>query len=103
MSKERGISKDSIITTLESALLSAVRKKYGLTLEINIKIDEEDGDIKMTAMKRVVEKVNDPQEEISLKDAQEADPAKKIDDTFETPISLEKLQHKQPSRSSFSV
>jgi N utilization substance protein A len=89
MSKERGISKDSIITTLESALLSAVRKKYGLTLEINIKIDEEDGDIKMTAMKRVVEKVNDPQEEISLKDAQEADPAKKIDDTFETPISLE--------------
>jgi N utilization substance protein A len=89
MSKERGISKDSIITTLESALLSAVRKKYGLTLEINIKIDDEDGDIKMTAMKRIVEKVNDPQEEISLKDAQKADPAKKIDDTFETPISLE--------------
>ena len=30
MSKERGIPKESIIGTLESALLSAVRKKYGL-------------------------------------------------------------------------
>ena len=39
MSKERGIPKESIISTLEAALLSAVRKKYGIDLEINIMID----------------------------------------------------------------
>jgi N utilization substance protein A len=52
MSKERGIPKESILETLESALLSAVRKKYGLEPEINIKIDEESGEISMTAVKK---------------------------------------------------
>jgi N utilization substance protein A len=89
MSKERGIPKESILGTLESALLSAVRKKYGLDLEINIKIDDESGEIAITALKKVVKKVANPNEEISLKDAQKTDPAKQIDDTVESRISLD--------------
>lgn len=89
MSKERGIPKESILGTLESALLSAVRKKYGLELEINIKIDDESGEIAITALKNVAEKVANPNEEISLKDAQKADPAKQVGDTVESPISLD--------------
>ncbi|HDH53248.1 MAG TPA: transcription termination/antitermination protein NusA, partial [Nitrospirae bacterium] len=89
MSKERGIPKESILGTLESALLSAVRKKYGLTPEIIIKIDAETGDISMTALKKVVQKVSDPKEEISLKEARKIDASKNIDDTVESPISLE--------------
>lgn len=89
MSKERGIPKESILSTLESALLSAVRKKYGLQLEINIKINDESGEIKITALKKVVKSVTQPQEEVSLKDAQEIDPSVNIDDTLESPISLE--------------
>ncbi|GBD95770.1 MAG TPA: transcription termination/antitermination protein NusA [Nitrospirae bacterium] len=89
MSKERGIPKESILGTLESALLSAVRKKYGLTPEIIIKIDAETGDISMTALKKVVQKVSDPNEEISLKEARKIDASRNIDDTVESPISLE--------------
>ncbi len=89
MSKERGIPKESILATLESALLSAVRKKYGLQLEINIKIHDESGEINITSLKKVVEKVIEPQEEVSLKDAQKIDPSLNIDDTLETPILLE--------------
>jgi len=88
MSKERGIPKESILGTLESALLSAVRKKYGLTPEIVIKIDEKSGEISITAVKNVVEEVSDPNEEISLADARAVDESKNVGDTVETPISL---------------
>ena len=89
MSKERGIPKESIIETLESALLSAVRKKYGLQVEINIAIDHESGEISMNALKKVVSKVENPSEEISLKEAKKIDSSKKVDDTIESPISLD--------------
>lgn len=89
MSKERGIPKESIISTLESALLSAVRKKIGLTPEIDIKIDTEKGNITITAVKKIVKKVSDPEEEISLKDAKKIDPDKKVDDEIETPVSFD--------------
>ena len=89
MSKERGIPQESILATLESALLSAVRKKYGLDIEINIKIDTESGEIVMKALKKVVNTVNNALEEISLKEAKKIDPSVNVDDTQESPISLD--------------
>ena len=89
MSKERGISKESILGTLESALLSAVRKKHGLTPEIIVKIDPESGEITMTASKKVVKKVENAMEEISVKDAKKIDPSKEIDDVVEAPMAVE--------------
>ncbi len=89
MSKERGIPKESILGTLESALLSAVRKKYGLEAEINVKIDNESGEITATALKKIVKKVADPMSEIAQKDAKKIDPSKGLDDTVESPVSLE--------------
>ncbi len=89
MSKERGIPKESILLTLESALLSAVRKKYGLDLEIDIKIDDESGEIAIKALKKVVAEVKDSREEISLEEARKIDPEATIDTTIESPISLE--------------
>jgi N utilization substance protein A len=80
MSKERGIPKESILGTLESALLSAVRKKYGLEAEISISA---------FALKKVVEKVSDPMSEISLKETKKLDASKGVDDTVESPIPLE--------------
>jgi N utilization substance protein A len=89
MSKERGIPKESILGTLETALLSAVRKKYGLTPEITINIDPESGEIEMTALKTIVKKVSNPMEEIGLKDAKAIDSSKAEGDTVESPIAIE--------------
>ena len=89
MSKERGIPKESILSTLESALLSAVRKKYGLNPEITIKIDDESGEIDMTALKTIVAKVADPNEEISVREASKIETGKKVGDTIEAPIAIE--------------
>ena len=89
MSKERKIPKETIISTLESALISAAKKRYGLKpATINIKIDEKTGDIRITAVKRVVEKVSDPRTEISLEDARKLDPEKSLGDSVEAPLDL---------------
>jgi N utilization substance protein A len=89
MSKERGIPRESIISTLEAALLSAVRKKYGIDMDIDITIDQKSGQITISSVKKIVKKVEDPVGEISLKEARKVDPAKELGDTFSSPISLE--------------
>ncbi|RJQ48606.1 MAG: transcription termination/antitermination protein NusA [Nitrospiraceae bacterium] len=89
MSKERGIPRESIIATLESALLSAVRKKYGLKPDINIKIDGKTGDISITALKKIVVKVENSSEELSQKEAQKIDPSKGVDEIIEIPVAIE--------------
>jgi len=88
MGKERGISKEAIIATLEAALLSAARKKYGLKVNINIKFDPKSGRISITAFKKIVKSVTDSNEELSLSDATKLDTSKRIGDEVEAPLNL---------------
>ncbi len=88
MSRERKIPKEAIIETLESALLSAARKKYGIQANINIKIDQKSGKIALTALKKIVKKVTNPKEEVSLSDAKELDSSKRLGNEIESPINL---------------
>ncbi len=89
MSKERGIPKESILGTLEAALLSAVRKKHGIDAEINISIDSTSGEISMSAVKTIVKKVKNSMEEISVKEAKAIDSTKAVGDSIESPIAIE--------------
>ena len=89
MSKERGIPKESILGTLEAALLSAVRKKHGIDAEINISIDSTSGEISMSAVKTIVKKVKNSIEEISVKEAKAIDSTKAVGDSIESPIAIE--------------
>ncbi len=88
MSRERRISKETIVKTLESALLSAARKKYGLQTNVNIGIDSKSGKISITALKKIVKKITNLKEEISLSDARKLDSSKKINDEVEAPLNL---------------
>jgi len=88
MSRERGISKDAIVATLESALMSAARKKYGITANINIKIDSKSGKILVNTFKKIVKAVTNPKEEIALSDAKKLDPSKRVGGEVEAPIDL---------------
>lgn len=89
MSKERGIPKESILGTLEAALLSAVRKKHGIDAEINISIDSTSGEISMSAVKTIVKKVKNSIQEISVKEAKAIDSTKAVGDSIESPIAIE--------------
>jgi len=72
--KEKGISKDTLIATLEEAILSASKKKFGNHLDLEARYNEELGEIEVFQFKTVVEETNDPDSEIALEDAKEHDP-----------------------------
>ena len=76
--KEKGISKDIVIEALTSALLSAYKKNYGAASDIEVKINEETGEIKVYARKNIVEEVVDKESEISLENAQKINPRYEI-------------------------
>jgi len=91
ISREKGISKETMVEALESALLSAMRKKYGGRTNINLTIDRKKCTIHVYESKQVVAGVTDPDMEISVKDAGKIDPSKKEGDTIEFPLDLHDL------------
>lgn len=80
--KDKGIKKDILIKALESAMLTAAKKKYGQHKDIEAKYSEEEGEIELFEYKTVVEKVADPELEVSLTEAKKHDPEFKVGDSF---------------------
>jgi N utilization substance protein A len=91
ISREKGISKETMIEALESALLSAMRKKYGGRTNIFLTIDRKKCDIRVFETKQVVAQVADPNMEISVKAAVGIDPARKEGDTVDFELDLHDL------------
>lgn len=69
MGKDKGIEKEIIIEALESAMLTAARKKLGAKVELEAHYNEETGELEVFQFKTVVEKVLDPETQISLQQA----------------------------------
>ena len=86
ISKEKGISKEMVIEAVESALVSAAKKKYGAQ-RIAVQIDPKRGDILMYAYKKVVQTVTNPEEEITLEEALTLFPEAQMDG--EIPLQVE--------------
>ena len=78
--KEKGISQESFIATLENALASAYKKQFDGGAEIAVSLDADKGTIEFSATRYVVEEVEDKDKEISLEDAQELNPAHQVGD-----------------------
>jgi N utilization substance protein A len=69
MGKDKGIEKEIIIEALESAMLTAARKKLGAKVELEAHYNEEAGELEVFQFKTVVDKVLDPETQISLQQA----------------------------------
>ncbi len=86
--REKGIPRDAVLKALESALLSAAKKRFSGRKNVELRIDPETCEIHLSLVKTVVDVVTDPKEEISLEDAREIDPDKKPGDTVALPLEL---------------
>jgi len=80
VSREKGIDRQTLIHTLEEAIKSAIKKKYGSRLDLDVTFSEEYGELEAFLFKEVVEKVTDPDKEISLESAHELDPESELGD-----------------------
>ena len=80
--KEKGIPKETLVETLEEAILSASKKKFGNHLDLEARYNEELGEIEVFQFKTVVEDVNDTDSEISFEDAKVHDAECMIGDSI---------------------
>ena len=93
LERERGISKEVIISSLCDALVAAYKKHMHVKEAANIEaiFDEQTGEIGVFSTKTVVNNVEDPDMEISLKDAQEIDDEVEVDDEVKIEVTPEQF------------
>lgn len=86
LEKERGIDREILIQTVESALLSASRKSVGPARDLRINIDRKTCDIRAFATVTVVDKVASKHDDVTLHEAQRTKPSAKIGDQIEIEV-----------------
>ncbi|MFO7838335.1 MAG: transcription termination factor NusA [Desulfosalsimonadaceae bacterium] len=80
VSRDKGIEFNVLVKALEEALRSAAKKKFGNRIDMEIQYNEETGELEVFQFKEVVEKVTDPDFQISLEQARELDPECEVGD-----------------------
>ena len=79
--KEKGIKREILLEAIESAVLSAARKKLGAQFDMEARYNDEGGEVEVFRWLHVVDEVEDPYREIKLEEARERlDPDCNIDD-----------------------
>lgn len=74
LEREKGIKREIIIEAIRESLLAAAKKSIKNVGNVNVLIQPKSGDIEVVTQKKIVEKVEEPEEEISLEDARELEP-----------------------------
>jgi N utilization substance protein A len=81
--KERGISKEVLIDAVESALVAAYKRNYGVSGNVRAVVDHETGEMPIFASKTVVENPQNEYTEISLEKARKINSLYELGDVLE--------------------
>lgn len=80
--KEKGVSKEILIDAIESALISAYKRNFGSAQNVEVEINQDNGEVRVYAKKSIVEDVEDDLLEMSLSEAKDIDDNYNIDDVI---------------------
>lgn len=86
--EEKGISKQSLLSLMETALATAYRRAFNPPESIRVHVDPDTAQIAIFGRRRVVESVADPATEISLEEATKLGPAS-VGDLVDVPLPTE--------------
>lgn len=86
MIANKNLSRDDLHDLIKDGIMAALARRYGPNVEAEIRIDEDEGDIKIMVLKEVVAEVEDPSREVSLEEARWDDPDFEIGDVLEIPV-----------------
>jgi N utilization substance protein A len=81
--REKDIPLDTLVDTIQQALLSAYKKRYGAGGNVRVQLDQKTGEFRVYAQKQVVERSTNPYTEISWRDAQAVKPQINLGETLE--------------------
>ena len=80
IAKDKGVDKKMIIEALEEAMRQAAKKKFGQDREIEARFNEETAEIELFEFREVVDRVADPNTQITLDQAHEYDAEAEVGD-----------------------
>lgn len=84
IAEEKGISKDTIMETIEMALIAAYKKDFGdKDQEVRIEVSPDNGDARIFIIREVVDEVENEHLQISVADAQKIKKGAEVGDTVE--------------------
>lgn len=83
---DKGIKKDILLEAIETALISAYKRHFGTDQNARVEIDGDTGEIKVFAIKNVVEEIEDEETEISVEEAREINEKYEAGDVVETEV-----------------
>ena len=66
ISRDKGIDRDLLIEALEEAVMSAAKKKFGHRRDIEVRYNDELGEVEVFQFRMVVEEVEDEQTQIGF-------------------------------------
>ncbi len=89
--REKGIDKDRVLAAVESALLTAAKKRYGNNENIQVQIDPDTGEISIVLLKTISENVTDAKTQISLEEAREIDAEAESGDEIGSLLEMEEF------------
>jgi N utilization substance protein A len=91
IAREKNLELDYVVETLKSALLVAARRKFGTEDNLQVELDQRTGEITVTSIKKVVDKVEDSATEISVEEAKKYDENAEAGDEMELEIPFEEF------------
>ena len=86
LEKEKGIKKEYLLESIETALVTAYKRNFNSAENVKITMDGETGEIHVYAEKDVVEQVEDEKTQINLQDARKVNPKLEIGDKAQIEI-----------------
>lgn len=86
LERERGIDRETLLTAVEQALLSASKKSVGPAKDLRIEIDRKTFDIRALAKVVVVEQVTAPHDQVTLANARRLKSDAKLGDMVEVEV-----------------
>ncbi len=83
LSAEKNLPKETVLTAVEAALVSAYKKdNFNPSQNVSVKINPNTGKVEVWVEKNIVQKVSDPRMEITLKEARAIDKQVKVGDVI---------------------
>ncbi len=82
VAREKSIDRGIVIAAMEDAIAKAARARYGSETDVHAEIDAKKGELRLSRHMLVVEAVENSSNQISLADAQRANPGAQVGDTI---------------------
>ncbi|KJC47386.1 transcription elongation factor NusA [Bradyrhizobium sp. LTSP885] len=82
VAREKSIDRSIVIAAMEDAIAKAARARYGSETDVHAEIDAKKGELRLSRHMLVVDIVENSSNQISLADAQRANPGAQVGDTI---------------------